>query len=224
MSTSSTKAGYKLFKVSWTCLCLAVFLFSHFWHHGQYITRWWTVSAAWTTPKTDLVAIIVDNVIYPSIQGDLAWYTNTYIPAMSPWTRALVIPITTEWFYAPDIQKILANLYFEWQKGVPSQLVGVILFGDVPLPIVDIEGKRFASIYPYVDFEDPMFRYDIVSDVFVFDNRPDSLPELRHSIIPSRDVWLFTQFFSKLREYFASPVDYAKPMIWYDDFIMMNVI
>jgi hypothetical protein len=39
-----------------------------------------------------------------------------------------------------------------------------------------------------VDFDDPMFRYDQVSDVFVFNNHPESLPELWHSVIPSRDA------------------------------------
>gem|GEM_PF-4136945 len=90
------------------------------------------------------------------------------------------------------------------------------------MPVVDLEGKRFVSIYPYVDFDDPMFRYDRVSDVFVFNDHPESLPELWHSVIPSRDVSLFSKFFSKLKEYDASPTKYAKPMIRYDDFPLMK--
>jgi hypothetical protein len=41
---------------------------------------------------------------------------------------------------------------------------------------------------------------------------------LRHSTILTNDVSVFTTFFSKLREYFASPTDYATPKIRYDDF------
>jgi hypothetical protein len=33
---------------------------------------------------------------------------------------------------------------------------------------------------------------------------------------------LFSTFFSKLKEYDASPTKYAKPMIWYDDFPLMK--
>lgn len=202
--------------------CLVVFLFSWFGHYGQYISFWGVAEAAWTTPKVDLVAILVDNAIYGAIQWDLAWYTDTYIPKKAPGTKSLIIPIDVAWFYATDIQKILSNLYHEGEKWVPSQLVGVMLFGEVPMPVVDLDGKRFVSVYPYVDFEDPMFRYDVVSDVFVFNDHPESLPELWHSVFPTRDVAVFSKFFSKLKKYDAAPTKYAKPMIWYDDFPLMK--
>jgi hypothetical protein len=210
-------------KNCWIVVCLVVFLFSGFGQYGQYIISFWgQVEAAGKTPKVDLVAILVDDEIYSSIQGDLNWYTNTYIPKRAPWTRSLVIPITTEWFHTSEIQKILSNLYYEGQKDVSSQLVGVMLLGNIPMPVIDLDGQRYVSIYPYVDFDDPMFRYDIISDVFVFNDNPDSLPELWHSVIPSRDISLFAKFFEKLKEYDASPISYAKPMIWYDDFPMMK--
>ncbi|MDP2669710.1 MAG: hypothetical protein Q8O99_01520 [bacterium] len=105
---------------------------------------------------------------------------------------------------------------------MPSQLVGVLLFGELPMPVIELDGKRFVSIYPYVDFDDPMFLYDPVSDIFVFNNHPESLPELRHSVIPSRDISLFGKFFSKLKEYDNAPTKYAKPKLRYDDFAFLK--
>lgn len=98
----------------------------------------------------------------------------------------------------------------------------MLLFGELPLPVVELDGKRFASIYPYVDFDDPMFVYDPVSDVFLFNDHPESLPELWHSVIPSRDIGLFKKFFSKLKEYDTAPTKYAKPKLWYDDFVFLK--
>jgi hypothetical protein len=222
MKTYNSHPIVAFLKTSRVVICLTVFLFSWFWHYWQYVFWWPPVEAAWTTSKVDLVAILVDDAIYGWIKWDLDRYTNTYIPKSAPGTKSLVIPLSAQWFYPPDIQKLLANLYHEWQKWVSSQLVWVIVFWELPLPVVDLKWKRITSIYPYVDFEEPMFRYDPVSDVFVSNWHAESLPELWHSIIPTRDVGLFTKFFSKLKEYDASPTNYAKPMIWYDDFPMMK--
>jgi hypothetical protein len=222
MKTYNAHPIVTFLKTSRVVACLTVFLFSGFWQYWQYFFWSPTVDAAWTTTKVDLVAILVDDAVYGWIKWDIDRYTNTYIPKNAPGTKSLVIPLSAQWFYPPDIQKLLANLYHEWQKWVSSQLVWVIIFWELPLPIVDLKWKRIKSIYPYVDFEEPMFRYDPVSDVFVSNWHADSLPELRHSIIPTNDVWLFSKFFSKLKEYDASPTNYAKPMIWYDDFPMMK--
>ena len=222
MKTYNSHHFVAFLKTSRVVICLTVFLFSGFWHYWQYVFWWTPVEAAWTTSKVDLVAILVDDAIYGWIKWDLDRYTNTYIPKSAPGTKSLVIPLSAQWFYPPDIQKLLANLYHEWQKWVSSQLVWVIVFWELPLPVVDLKWKRITSIYPYVDFEEPMFRSDPVSDVFVSNWHAESLPELWHSIIPTRDVGLFSKFFSKLKEYDASPTNYAKPMIWYDDFPMMK--
>ena len=172
--------------------------------------------------KVDLVAIFVDSSIYGAIQWDLQRYVSSYIPKQVPGTKSLIFPIDTWGFHAKDIQQILHNLYYDGEQWVPSQLVGTILLGDIPLPIVDLEERRFMSVYPYVDFDDPMFLYNPATDLFMYNNYPNSLPEIRHSTIPSTDVWLFTTFFQKLKEYDASPTAYAKPKLWIEDFPFMK--
>jgi hypothetical protein len=42
------------------------------------------------------------------------------------------------------------------------------LFGDIPLPSVAMDDEILQSIYPYVDFEEPMFEYNELNDVFEF--------------------------------------------------------
>jgi len=97
-----------------------------------------------------------------------------------------------------------------------------MLFGEVPFPIVELEQKRFASIYPYVDFDDPMFLYNPGTDLFEYNSHPDSLPEVWHSTIPVNDAGLFSKFFEKLREYDSDPLQYAKPKVWIEDFTFMK--
>lgn len=175
------------------------------------------VHAQSAAQPVNLVAIFVDQSIYTSIQSDLQRYTTTYIPAQAPGTKTLVFPINSSTFKARDLQKIIENLYYDGQQDEASQLVWVILFGELPMPIVELEGRRFVSMYPYVDIEEPMFLYDKVSDIFVYNDNPNSLPELRHSTIPSNDAGLISTFFTKLKAYFANPTAYAKPKIRYDD-------
>jgi hypothetical protein len=86
----------------------------------------------------------------------------------------------------------LENLYFEGEQGISSQLAGVMLLGDVALPVVEFEERRFVSVFPYTDFvhDDggPMFVYDPAVDLFVFNDKPDSLPEVWHSVMRTTDV------------------------------------
>ena len=63
-----------------------------------------------------------------------------------------------------------------------------------------------------------MFVYDPILDIFVFNEAPDSLPEIWHSVIPGQDVEFFKGFFDKVKSYDASPKSYAKPKVWIDDF------
>ncbi len=96
------------------------------------------------------------------------------------------------------------------------------MLGDIPLPIVELGQRRFMSIYPYVDFDDPMFLFNPARDLFEYNDYPASLPELRHGVIPRSDANLINTFFEKLQEYFAGPTAYAKPKVWIEDFTFMK--
>ncbi|MBQ7073686.1 hypothetical protein IJM86_01180 [bacterium] len=67
-------------------------------------------------------------------------------------TKALVLPINLENIHAYELYRILENIYFEGIEKENSNLIGTILIGDIPLPVINQNGYIFPSIYPYVDF------------------------------------------------------------------------
>ncbi|NOZ43619.1 MAG: hypothetical protein GXP45_00320 [bacterium] len=123
---------------------------------------------------------------------------------------------------APDIVKILENMYFDGIKNQSSSLIGVILIGNIPLPVVNTQGFLYPSIYPYVDFEDQQFIFDGASKSFVFNNNSKAQAELWHGLIKFDAVDDYHRFFDKLRSYAQDPGNYAKKQIWYDDFIALK--
>jgi hypothetical protein len=61
---------------------------------------------------TNLVAVLVDDKIYPQIETDLKRYTTQHIQKKYENSKALVLKINTSEYTAPEITKILENLYF----------------------------------------------------------------------------------------------------------------
>jgi hypothetical protein len=61
---------------------------------------------------TNLVAVLVDDKIYPQIETDLKRYTTQYIQKKYKNSKALVLKINTSEYTAPEITKMLENLYF----------------------------------------------------------------------------------------------------------------
>lgn len=52
-------------------------------------------------------------------------------------------------------------LYFQGDgDNVDSHLVGTVLIGNIPIPMVSRAGEYFPSIFPYVDFTDKAFVYN----------------------------------------------------------------
>ena len=112
--------------------------------------------------------------------------------------------------YAQDIQSKLNNTKVEILTVKPTQkpeevaallkqaylqnldqfnnrkLVGTVLVGDVPLPVVDKNGNRFPSIYPYSDFEDPIYVFNPETQFFeesTLNKSTDFEPEIWHGVI-----------------------------------------
>jgi len=133
--------------------------------------------------KTTLIAVFVDQSLQQVINADLKRYTTSYIQQRYPDSKALVIPINTTNIQAPDIVKIIENMYFDGLKDTPSSLKGVILIGDIPLPVVRRDGTIFPSIAPYVDMEQQQYLYSHTSSYFEYTDSPDSQPELRHGMM-----------------------------------------
>lgn len=78
------------------------------------------------------------------------------------------------------------KLYYEGDgKAGISSLVGTILIGNVPLPIVHKDGISVPSLYPYVDFDDKRFTYNEKEKKYLFQrDAPESSDvEIWHGVI-----------------------------------------
>lgn len=185
-----------------------------------------TVQAAWPVEENKLVAIFVQQSIYDSLQTNLQRYALQYIQARFPRTKALVFPVDTTTITANEIQKILSNLYYGWEKDVPSTLIGTVLIGDIPLPTIEVteNGKTETqpSILPYTDLEKPTYIYDTTKSIFIQTTNADKKQELFHGLIKFDRPDQYNAYFEKLKAYVRNPSSFASQKIWYDDFIQLQ--
>lgn len=71
----------------------------------------------------------------------------------------------------------------------PNQLKGIVVLGDVPLPVVNKNGNRFPSIFPYVDFVDKAYLYNRQSKFFEFNGEVSNpQPEIWHGVIKANQT------------------------------------
>jgi len=98
-----------------------------------------------------------------------------------PFTKAIIIRVKKDQ-PVPDIADSLEKLYLEGDgtSGEINKLAGVVVIGDVPLPVVNKNGYRFVSMFPYTDFEEKTYVYDAASGDYI--PNPDVT-------LPKADVW-----------------------------------
>ena len=65
---------------------------------------------------SNLIAVLVDEKIYPQIESDLKRYATQYIQKKYSNSKALILKINTSEYTAPEISKMLENLYFNGEK------------------------------------------------------------------------------------------------------------
>jgi hypothetical protein len=150
----------------------------------------------------DLVAILVDeNTMENRVQSNSGLFSflgaqklsqkiETYaqdVQAALPYTKTMIITVAQNEDVA-DIQATLERLYFEGnpEDKDPTRLVGVVIVGQVPLPVVNKNGNRFVSLLPYTDFTEPAYLLDEATQDFTLN--PEALqlqPELWHGLIVS---------------------------------------
>lgn len=174
-------------------------------------------------PNANIVALIVDQDIYQwSTKQKIDRYAQSYIQWTLSDTKAIIFPIKKTTIHARDILKLLENTYYHGIDGQASTLQWVILIGNqMPLPIINNNGRIFPSILPYTDFDDAKYYRDPESTYFIPNNgASESQAEIRHSLI---DIWTwqshYDRFFDKVRDYKNNPSWYIGNKIRYDDFI-----
>lgn len=177
------------------------------------------VYAATNPDTTNIVAVLVDKNIYQGIKSNLERYAVDYIQKKIDNSKAIVLPIDPSTLKAHEISQMLENMYFEGIKDESSKLVGAVLIGDIPLPVVENDGFVYPSIFPYVDFENQEFIYDTDKGFFVYNDNPNGQAEIRHGIIKFDTTDQYNQFFAKVKSYDSNPTDFVDSTIRYDDFI-----
>lgn len=151
----------------------------------------------------NVVAILADEAAYsdPTDYDGLHSEYSTAVPATTlkaridryaeavqatmPKTKVLVV--RTQPDETPEnIMHVLQRLYFEGDGSESSitQLSGVILIGEVPIPVVTKNGNRYLSLLPYTDFEDPVYLFNATKGDFERnDQSEDPAPEVWHGVI-----------------------------------------
>ncbi|MDH3325062.1 MAG: hypothetical protein OEL89_05470, partial [Candidatus Peregrinibacteria bacterium] len=104
-----------------------------------------------------------------------------------------------------------------------SQLVGTILIGEVPIPVVEKKDNFWPTIYPYTDFEEMDYEYDDEKNRFVSSGNGNSQPEVWHGVIRSVEDELEDQveelsnFFDQNHSIHSGEVDFSEK-VFYADF------
>lgn len=131
----------------------------------------------------DLVAIIVDQDVWNSdLQKKIERYAEDVQKAL-PRTNTLIVPVDTSAQTVLKLQQVLEKLYLEGRNS--AQLVGVVIVGEVPLPVVTKGSQSFISLLPYTDFVEPTYVFNADLQEFVLSSSapPDPKPEVWHGVI-----------------------------------------
>ena len=166
----------------------------------------------------DLVAIVVDTNLdsdktaYPGLSGEFPGLSQTTIGSRivryaddivdnNPLTDVKIIFFDSSKESVYDIASALENLYINGDGTRNNRLAGVVFTGDIPIPVVNKNGNRYASIFPYTDFINKAYLYDSSTESFL---RNESIafpkPEIWHGIIKAPENTISGK--QKLAEYF----------------------
>ncbi|GEM_PF-2584630 len=170
-------------------LLIGVLLMPIFSPPAQALFGFWESSSVPEVQRDRLVSFLVEESLLEDL--DLEYKIKKYATNVETAVNGEVIFIPIPKDASPlDIYEGNAHLYF---SGVNfdgrSQLVGTILIGDVPLPVVEKEGNLWPTVFPYVDFEDPVYEWDYEKERFVFKGGATHQPEVWHGVLrsPSRE-------------------------------------
>ncbi len=199
-------------------------------HPGGGLTEIREVSSVET--RYGLVAILVNSEVWEdttSYQGLVSGYSasNTRIferiqryaadvQAAIPWTKTLIITVDED-ESTVGIQKLLERLYFEGDPNDTdlTRLSGLVIVGDVPLPVVNKSGHRFISMMPYTDFDDPSYLVNETSQDFERNKVADNLQaDIWHGVIvPPKSgdegMEMLAEYFDKNNSFHAGDSDFS---------------
>ncbi|MBU0727645.1 S-layer homology domain-containing protein [Patescibacteria group bacterium] len=178
-----------------------------------------------------LIAILVESSLLSdgSLKNDIVRYAKNAQERI-PHSKAFIMEVDKE-ESTLKISTVLEKLYYEGLDTDllddsilnndlviedDNKLAGVIIIGDVPIPVVHDETIH-PSIYPYTDFYRKMYIYNYETENFELNGDAESYnPEIWHGIIvpPSKDPSTGKQqledYFEKNNAYSEGDPDYTE--------------
>jgi uncharacterized repeat protein (TIGR01451 family) len=187
------------------------------------------------TEITSLIAIVVEDSLitdtnsYPGLSADYSGDIEETtlqnritrfardVQLSQPFTKSVILRVSAD-DDAAEIASALETLYTKGDENQESKtkLNGVIIVGDVPLPVVNKNGYRFISMFPYTDFEDKAYTFDYSKNEFELN--PDvNLPkaDVWHGVIkppvsdPAQNATLLANYFDKNHLYHIGHSDFT---------------
>lgn len=164
-------------------------------------------SSAWDRNIYSIVSILVDNEIYDDVEKSVKQYAEDIWKQLKN-TKIIIIP-TPKDSTAFQIASLNENLYYEGYKWVKdsiefeSKLIGTVIVGSIPTPVIYKNKELTKSILPYVDFIDKSFIYDHKTKKYKENKNSISgvKPEIWHWII-SPNTWTKEWNIVAINDYF----------------------
>lgn len=132
----------------------------------------------------NLVSVIVSESTNTSeLKSRIKRYADDIQNAMSN-TRVIIVEVPDN--ASPhNIAALNEKLFYEGDGNGISRLVGTVLIGSLPLPVVHSSGDSFLSIFPYTDFDDKVFVYDAANGYYEANKTKviRDIPEIWHGVI-----------------------------------------
>ncbi|HEY5713989.1 MAG TPA: hypothetical protein VIT68_01430, partial [Candidatus Gracilibacteria bacterium] len=131
-----------------------------------------------------LVAVLVEAELAGS---SLRSHIDRYIEDVRESLPAHVVSVSIPKDASPlEIYEGLKHFYLSGvESDEKTQLQGVVLVGDVPLPVIDKDGVLYPSVFPYIDLEDEVYQWDQAENRFVYREGHFMKPEIWHGVIKS---------------------------------------
>jgi len=138
----------------------------------------------------DLVVLLVEKNLYTTgnenktdtLTGKIYRYADDIRKKLSN-TKTKIIRVDTS-EHPSKITALLEKYYLEGEKNSTqteiNKLRGVIIVGDIPLPVVQHKAHFIPTIFPYVDFIDPAFFWNEQSRQY---------EENPQNIVPQAEIW-----------------------------------
>lgn len=179
----------------------------------------------------DLVSIVVDRETYGKLSGKIKRYSEDVQGYLGNTRVSLfVVPKDTP----PEaIAAQNEKLYYDGdgKDGITS-LVGTVLIGNVPIPVVHRDSESFPSLYPYVDFDEKRFVYNQHSHTYQYapDAQESTDVDIWHGVInPSvgrswqgaSDIQKISEFLDKTHDFYTKNGKFVSstlpPRVFYYD-------